>query len=110
VVVQTPDEDVMYLVDVAGDAGFTDARTAHVLGWQSNAGTTDVSVGTGPCGGPLEIDGSDRFVRVRAVDAAGNISVISAGERAGGCSSLPSPLAPSALLVLLLAGLARRRR
>ena len=105
------DEPVMYEVDVASDAEFSDVRTVQVSGWPDQDWVA-VSVGSGLCGGSLELDGADRHVRIRAIDLAGNMSVEDVDEKVGGCSSTATPVGGGVAILLGLfgLGLGRRRR
>jgi hypothetical protein len=99
---------VYYEVDVASDREFGAVRTVQVPPW-ADGDAHIVGVGVGLCGGNVDLERGDRWLRARAIDMAGNISTTSAADRAGGCSTVASPASGAAFLLAFGLGAVRRR-
>lgn len=100
-----------FLIEVATDETFSDARQAHVTEWNGGEGELELLVGDGLCGGNMPLLDGERWVRVAAVDYAGNISDFAAAEAPAGCSSAGGPASGLAgVLGFFLVALGRRRR
>ncbi len=107
--VDEPDEPVIYEVDIAHRADFEVFRTVQATAWRDEDGRV-VDVGSGVCGGLVELERGERHVRVRAVDLAGHVSADASPERASGCTAAAAPVGGMAFgAALLVVGLRRRR-
>lgn len=77
-------EEVYYRVEVADNASFANSETSTVYYYGER-----VSVGKGLCERTLTMDATDvQFVRMTAIDRAGNESVVSEIGEPMGCSSI----------------------
>lgn len=105
------DEVLFYRVEVADNDAFSGSRFVEIAPW-GDAETVEMNVGSGLCGGPIEIDRNERHMRVQAIDMAGNLSdatyVLTDGGSAGCSSTGAAPFGLAALFGLAL--VVRRRR
>ncbi|MCB9797376.1 MAG: hypothetical protein H6741_32200 [Alphaproteobacteria bacterium] len=100
-----------FVVELASDEGFSDAREVQLTHWDGGEGAIELYVGDGLCGGPIPLEDDERWVRVARVDYAGNVSDFGVAPKAVGCSSAPGSASGLAgLLGLVLVAGARRRR
>lgn len=107
--VQPPDRPVFYEVDVSSDSDFSQLKTVQLQPHRGDDEDT-VGVGSGVCGGNTRLEPSERWLRARAIDMAGNVSPTSEPARASGCSAVAAPVSVGlGLFALGLIGLRRRR-
>ncbi|MFT4974295.1 MAG: hypothetical protein ACI8S6_000177 [Myxococcota bacterium] len=100
-------EPATYQVQVASSADFSDAEEIHLLA--NSYDGIELSVGSGVCGGSLELASGEQFVRVAAVDYAGNVSEYSSSQSSG-CSAVSGASSLTGALFGVLAVLGMRRR
>jgi hypothetical protein len=108
--VEAEAEPQFFEVDVSDSPDFASFRTVQAPAFVNGAGDPELVVGNGVCGGELDLSRRDKFVRVRAIDLAGNMSGDSSDERARGCHTLSTPMGLAGGFALALAGLLGRRR
>lgn len=106
--IEVDSEPATYRIQVASSADFSDAREVDVLASTYGEGT-ELSVGSGVCGGPLPLERGEKLVRVAAVDYAGNVSAFSEHSSAG-CSAISGASSLTGALLGLLAVIGMRRR
>ena len=97
-----------YRVQVAGNDQFSDYREVDVISYAEDFST--FSVGSGVCGGSLELEAGESVVRVAAVDYAGVASEFTPTQSAG-CSTLTGRGSlPAAIFSFLALFRLRQRR
>jgi hypothetical protein len=103
-----PGEPIFARVEVSDNPDFSGSRVVEAAVFHDGDSFRTV-VGNGLCGGELDLSRSDKFVRVSAIDRAGNVSATADEDRARGCSTLATPTGWAPTLLLALLALRRRR-